>query len=166
MIFKKCDKMPASIVLLTCSWLVALVGLVAAGYRIVSGAYRVESIFTAFLIFLASIVTAGIIRMVANIGQFLLEIRDQSLRLNTEVCEIKTNIQDIKTKAQELKILAEGSRTQVEIIKTQLSEKKDLEQKRDSLLEQIGCDSKDLSQNINQIKVFFEQIERHLDLKK
>jgi hypothetical protein len=31
---------------------------------------------------------------------------------------------------------------------------------------QITCDSKDMNQNIRQIKVFFEQIERHLDLKK
>jgi len=34
-----------------------------------------------------------------------------------------------------------------------------------SSCEQINCDSKDLNQNINQIKSFFEQIERHLDLK-
>jgi len=31
--------------------------------------------------------------------------------------------------------------------------------------EQINCDSKDLNQNISQIKIFFEQIEKHLDLK-
>jgi len=31
--------------------------------------------------------------------------------------------------------------------------------------EQINCDSKDLNQNINQIRNFFEKIERHLDLK-
>lgn len=33
-------------------------------------------------------------------------------------------------------------------------------------LEQINCDLKDINQDINQIKTFFEQIERHLDLKK
>ncbi|MBU0548570.1 MAG: hypothetical protein KJ710_03060, partial [Candidatus Omnitrophica bacterium] len=31
---------------------------------------------------------------------------------------------------------------------------------------QMNCDSKDMNQNILQIRVFFEQIERHLDLKK
>lgn len=33
-------------------------------------------------------------------------------------------------------------------------------------LQHSGCDTKDVSQNIYQIKSFFEQIERHLDLKK
>ena len=33
-------------------------------------------------------------------------------------------------------------------------------------LERVGCDSKDISQNIHQIKSFFEQIEKKLDLKK
>ncbi|MBU3933806.1 MAG: hypothetical protein KKH11_04000, partial [Candidatus Omnitrophica bacterium] len=32
--------------------------------------------------------------------------------------------------------------------------------------EQINCDLKDINQHIYQIKAFFEQIERHLDLKK
>jgi hypothetical protein len=31
---------------------------------------------------------------------------------------------------------------------------------------QMNCDSKDMNQNIRQIRVFFEQIERHLDFKK
>jgi len=31
---------------------------------------------------------------------------------------------------------------------------------------QMNCDSRDMNQNIRQIRVFFEQIERHLDLKK
>lgn len=35
-----------------------------------------------------------------------------------------------------------------------------------SMVEQISCDSKDINQNIHQIKTFFEQIERHLDLKR
>ena len=33
-------------------------------------------------------------------------------------------------------------------------------------LKQMGCHSKDINQNINRITAFFEQIERHLDLKK
>ena len=35
-----------------------------------------------------------------------------------------------------------------------------------SLLKQMDCHSKDINQNINRITAFFEQIERHLDLKK
>jgi len=33
-------------------------------------------------------------------------------------------------------------------------------------IEQVNCDSKDINQNTHQIKTFFEQIERHLGLKK
>ena len=33
-------------------------------------------------------------------------------------------------------------------------------------LDQINCDSKDINQNIHQIKVFFERIAGHLDLKR
>ena len=33
-------------------------------------------------------------------------------------------------------------------------------------LNQMNCDSRDMNHNIQQIRVFFERIERHLDLKK
>lgn len=33
-------------------------------------------------------------------------------------------------------------------------------------IEQINCDTKDANENIHQIKGFFEQIEKHLELKK
>ncbi|MFH1504514.1 MAG: hypothetical protein ABIH08_03895 [Candidatus Omnitrophota bacterium] len=42
------------------------------------------------------------------------------------------------------------------------NQKKELSQ----ILEQMNCDLRDINQSIHQIKVFFEEIERHLDFKK
>jgi len=36
----------------------------------------------------------------------------------------------------------------------------------DKKVDYINCDTKDINENINKIKIFFEQIERNLDLKK
>lgn len=37
---------------------------------------------------------------------------------------------------------------------------------RISILEHINCDIKDINQSSHQVKIFFEKIERHLDLHK
>ncbi|MBI5873502.1 MAG: hypothetical protein HZB36_05095 [Candidatus Omnitrophica bacterium] len=58
--------------------------------------------------------------------------------------------------------------SKVEVIRVRTAIEKSIAilEKNGAGLEQINCDSKDISQNINQIKTFFERIERHLDLKK
>ncbi len=59
--------------------------------------------------------------------------------------------------------LTQDLKTQLQVQTTTISD--DLQTLKNSL-EQLNCDSKDVNQNIHQIKTFFEQIERHLDLKK
>jgi len=44
--------------------------------------------------------------------------------------------------------------------------KSSLESNLEGKIENINCDLKDINQNIQQIKVFFEQIEKHLNFKK
>lgn len=51
-------------------------------------------------------------------------------------------------------------------LKVLLQDKLETEEAIRKYLEQMNCDSKDINHNIFQIKDFFEQIERHLDLKK
>jgi len=82
----------------------------------------------------------------SSLTQLLKETQDILLNLN----------QDLKTQLQ----------TQTNNLTSELQLLK-------SSLEELSCDSEDISQNIYQIKncldqitVFFEQIERHLDLKK
>ncbi len=67
-------------------------------------------------------------------------------------------------------ILKDGAPSLKSSLESQMLDlKKDLEKSAlhlNNYIEQINCDSKDVSKNIHEIKAFFEQIERHLDLKK
>ncbi|MFA5200056.1 MAG: hypothetical protein WC442_04000 [Candidatus Omnitrophota bacterium] len=69
------------------------------------------------------------------------ELQNQTSELNKSILKLNGElVSELKFLSANLQILASSS-------------------------EQINCDSKDLNQNISQIKTFFEQIERHLDLK-
>ena len=108
------NRMPTTIVLLIFSWWIAVLGLLGGGYLMVFKFREGLSFLNGFLILVASLLLAAVVRMLSIIGQIVFDL-----------------LQAVKNH-----------------------------------MEQINCDTKDINQNIHQIKIFFEQIERHLDLKK
>ena len=111
---RKSNKMPTAKALLVFSWLIGILGLATSGYLTIFRFNGLDSVISGILILFGGLLLAVVIRMLANIGQMVFDIK----------CQIWNN------------------------------------------LEQINCDSKDINQNIHQIKTFFERIEGHLDLKK
>jgi len=104
------DKIPTTRALLVGSWAIPVLGTIRGGYLIISKFNNIDLLMRGLLIVLGSLVLAVVVRMFANIGQMIFELR--------------------------------------------------------SMVEQINCDSKDINQDIHQLKIFFEQIREHLDLKK
>jgi len=79
---------------------------------------------------------------------------------------IREQLQAVQAFSENMTELYNGRREILNNLKEQLQNIHDNLGLVKNLLEQTGCDSKDVSQNIYQIKSFFEQIERHLDLKR
>ena len=97
--------------------------------------------------------TLGLEKNINNLNQDLkTELKNQNLELEKIIRGLNHSLSsNISSLSQDL----------VSEIKSLTSNLQNLS----ASCEQINCDSKDLNQNINQIKNFFEQIEKHLDLK-
>lgn len=167
---KKAFKIPTVEALKYFSYIVALAGLAISASVIIFDHSGVRSFILGFLILLASLLIACLVRMLANIGQVLFDFKDleyqklDAMSQNARQAE-KQNLRLIaENQALYLKLEAilssikDGSNNSTRLILEDLQILK-------NNLEQINCDSKDMAQNIHQIKSFFEQIERHLELK-
>lgn len=135
-------KMPITITLLSFSYFIAVCGIVAGGLRMAFKFKDAGSLIYGFLILTGSLLLAALIRMLANIGQMVFDLRaDMQNSFRQEEARNETLIQNLQSIAQRLGAIKDN-------------------------FDQMNCDSRDMNQNIHQIRDFFEQIERHLDLKK
>lgn len=142
----KINKMPTTILLLGFSWLVVILGFFAGGYLIFARPKELNSLISGLSILLVTLFLASIIRMLGNAGQILFDLLRETSGLT-----------------QGLKSLQQGLTSQLQ--EQIIAIRNDL-QALSNTIKQMGCHSKDINQNISQITTFFEQIERHLDLKK
>ena len=122
---------------------------------------------------LGGLLLAAAIRMLGDIGQMLFElkaflindfhrIRSQDAREIREV--LKRGFFDLNQDlGTQLQTLNQDLGTQLQTLNQDLGTQL---LSISNNCEQINCDLKDINQHIYQIKAFFEQIERHLDLKK
>ncbi|MBL7197361.1 MAG: apolipoprotein A1/A4/E family protein [Candidatus Omnitrophica bacterium] len=221
---EKTDKMPLTKALLISSWIIAVSAIIIGGYVSIRGFGGVQSLISAFLISLGGLLLACVIRMFANIGQMIFDLKyfifnnlqsliqtlnqdlnthlqtlnqDLNTHLQTLNQDLNTHLQslnqdlnthlqslnqDLNTQLQslnqdlntQLQSLNQDLNTQLQTLNQDLNTQlQTLNQDLNTQLqtvsnncEQINCDSRDISQNMHQIRTFFEQIERHLDLKK
>ena len=206
----KIDKMPITVVLLTISWSLLVLSVLVPVYLIISAGISPNILIISLLVFIGGIILTALIRMFANIGQIIFDIRREIQRvreinsncaqnlsgvnqnilglgqgfkneLHNQTMEIDkiikaldrslTESQAQKSQAVKSELQNQASELNKSILRLSgelVSELKSLSANLQILAsssEQINCDSKDLNQNISQIKTFFEQIERHLDLK-
>ena len=206
----KIDKMPITVVLLTISWSLLVLSVLVPVYLIISAGISPNILIISLSVFIGGIILTALIRMFANIGQIIFDIRREIQRvreinsncaqnlsgvnqnilglgqgfkneLHNQTMEIDkiikaldrslTESQAQKSQAVKSELQNQASELNKSILRLSgelVSELKSLSANLQILAsssEQINCDSKDLNQNISQIKTFFEQIERHLDLK-
>jgi len=161
------NKMPVTSSLLFSSWLIAIGGILASAFLIITKFKEINALIYGILLLFGSLLLAALVRMFANIGQMVFDIKADNRKANNEMRELKErSSQERKSQLQELK-------SQLQELESQLQAQADALTRHSQILgnlkdtfTQVNCDSKDVNQNINQIRDFFEKIERHLGLKK
>ena len=147
---KIAKKMPITMTLLGFSYLIAVCGIGGGSLWMIFKFKDTGCFIYGFLILVGSLLLSALIRMFADIGQM--------------VFDIKADIWNLFRQAKD------SGQVQHDAIIRQAKESKDvLIQKLADIKDnfnQMNCDSRDMNQNIQKIRAFFEQIERHLDLKK
>jgi methyl-accepting chemotaxis protein len=185
-------QMPTTVALVFFSFLSALGGIaLGAYYYFVLADARIAACLVVLGLFLAVCVRAA-----ANAGQMFFDMKGDNARLLNEMrgmLETQNRIlsqlshavsnasrddrelsrklgQDIRAQvdglAQSLRSISETSREDAALNRDRLkSDRESLAALADAS-DKISCDSKDINQGIQQIRNFFERIERHLDLTK
>lgn len=136
----KTNKIPTTVILLIFSWIIGVSAVLISGYLIIFRFSQANSLILGLSILLGGLLLACLVRMLGVIGQMLFEFRAFVLNNFDKIVSGQAN-----SLRQELRSFKQDLKTQ---------------------LEQINSDSKDINQNIHQLCAFFEQIEKHLKLKK
>ncbi|MFA5119257.1 MAG: hypothetical protein WC695_10530 [Candidatus Omnitrophota bacterium] len=132
----KRKKMPTTRVLDLAAIAVFAAGLVLCGHTLFYEFTGIKSVGTAILILVISVALAAVIRMIGIMGEFLYTITGSLFALNHAVVSLSDDV-----------------------LRKELSELK-------HNIEKISSDTKDVTVSIDDINVFFQKIERHLDLKR
>jgi len=170
---KLANKMPTTVILLIFSCLSAACGLgvAAGGVWMILRFKDTASFINSFLILVGSLLLAAIIRMFADIGQMIFDIRGDLQDSFRQVNELNQRLsQELRNQLQlQADALNRDIRDIIDRLEKNVNGANELGQKLTAIKDsfnQMNCDSRDMNQNIRQIKVFFEQIERHLDLRR
>ena len=146
------NKMPITKALLFFSYLIAACGLGigVGGSWMLFKSKDMNSFICGFFILIGSLFLAALIRMFADIGQIIFDLRvgiqNSSRQANALNEKLNKELRD------QLQLQANELIQKIAVIKDNFN--------------QMNLNSKDMNQNIHQIRVFFEQIEKHLNLKK
>ena len=156
------ERMSTTRILLYFSLFIALDGLLLGIFLVFKQWSLRGALFGGLTLFIFSFI-ALLVRMFANIGQMIFELRSEAGRSNIQLGSISDNLINLKNETVKCN-------AQIDLIINKIETNSQLiNAKADHLndkIDHINCDSKDMNQNINSIKIFFEHIEKNLDLKK
>jgi len=142
------------------SWILFFSGIITGLYFYWGGSLKAGAIILAI-----SVVSAVVLRLLANIGEFLFDL-SQAVRLIDE--QLKHGFSSLNQNAGEsLAKITQAVRLIDEQLKHGFSS---LNQNTREVLEQnireINCDSRDINQNLHKLTSFLEEIQKYLHLKK
>ncbi len=130
----KTKEIPTVFVLNVFAWGLCALGVLGGGYWIVAGSAGLRAVIAGCLIMFAGALAALLIRVFGNIAQMIF---DQNRKLEE---------------------LRQGLSRLDNLEKLGRLEKLDRLEGINHAVDQINCDSKDINQNLDQVRVFFEQI--------
>ena len=122
------NKMPMTKALLILSYLMLTWTFIGGVSVIFAAPKNLSSYAASLLLIFGGALFAFIVRMLANIGQILFDIKAHFMSVSVETKET------------------------IEVLSSDI--------------EKINCDTKELNQNMHQLKTFFSRIEKHLKLEK
>ena len=203
----KIKETPTALAILVFSWLIAIFGILIGSYIIIFKFSEFNSLIKGFFVLLGSLLSAAVIRMFANIGQILFDLKGNMVDNQKIFISSSRDLQDIK---KGLIFLSQNTRETREVlnqavIKLNQSLSGELAQNAKetketiirlnqslsgelqainqgltatselhkafsnsfgelkNVLEEINCDSEDISQNIYQVKNSFEELRNILE---
>jgi methyl-accepting chemotaxis protein len=164
---KKTEKMPTARACDVFSILAAAVGICAALVYFIPRSINIQSVVLGLLIIFGFFVVAVIVRILGIIGQNLFDLNAKIKSLEDT---LKHNKDDLRGSINDFRKDANGNASRIESVLDQVNcgmrDSRGNASHMESILDQVNCDTRDINEGIRQIKVFFEQIERHLNLKK
>jgi len=190
---KIANRTPVMILLVFFSYLIAFCGIGSGVFWALFKGKDMSSLIYGSMILAGSLLAASLVRMFADIGQMIFDLkpelqnsfrqakelnRDLRNQLQLQNDALKQGLQAIAQKleqssheAQELdKRLNQDLRNQLQLQNDALKQGLQAIAKEFAAIKNnfdlMNCDSRDMNQNIRQIRDFFGQIEKHLDLKK
>lgn len=146
----KTERMPTVKALYLISWIVALSGLSLSAIILILKGISPRYMLIAFIVSGGGFISAAFIRASGIIAQILFDFKKEFLILSVNV---NRSMENLNLKTYDI-----------------CRDIKQLDSDIGNYIRQANSDIKDslhdINDNINKIKVFFEQIERHLDLKR
>ncbi len=139
----KRKKMPTTRVLDITAAAVLVAGIALCGYVLFFKFTGVNSAIISIIILLMSVVLAGLIRMAGIMAEFLYTSTESLSKATESLFVLKQSVVSLSD----------------DILRQELPGIK-------HNIERISSDTKDITVSIDDINVFFQKIERHLDLKK
>jgi methyl-accepting chemotaxis protein len=136
--------MPTTMVLLACSWLIAISGLFIGGF------YCFSSLKIGIGIIFAGIILAAVIRVVGNIGEIIFNLNANFLSASKNTDQILSNLTQT----------FDNIHQNLQQINSNLTQTFDNIHQN---LQQINSDSRDINQNIHNIWLLFENIKNTLE---
>jgi len=146
----KRKKMPTTRVLDITAAAVLVAGIALCGYVLFFKFTGVNSAIISIIILLMSVVLAGLIRMAGIMAEFLYTSTESLSKATESLSKATESLFVLK---QSVVSLSD------DILRQELPGIK-------HNIERISSDTKDITVSIDDINVFFQKIERHLDLKK
>lgn len=145
-------------ILVIISWTIFFGGIILGGFY-----WYVKSWAIGGIILAGSIVLAVILRLLANVGEFLFHLNSNSLSILKNISQVN---QSLDINAQKtvsfMNSLKEDFFSSNQKLKGIIQHTQNVNQ----TLQQVNCDSKDINQNLYKLTSFLEEIEKHLDLRK
>ena len=144
----KLKKMPTTIVLMFCSWLIAISGLFVGGF------YCLSSLKIGMGIIFAGIILAAAIRVIGNIAEIIFHLHADFLSASKNRDQILSSL--TRTLNDNFQNITQTLNDNFQSIRQILG---------DNLqnIQQINSDSRDINQNIHKIWLLFEDIKNTLE---
>ncbi len=174
----KLNKMPTTVVLSVLSWVIPVFGLAGCILVVIFRLAGPHSLIAACFILLMSLILAAVARAIGIIGQILFDLKASvdslpdcfiSLKQELNACmhdqtrAVAAHLQELNYSSQGIDVQLRDQTKTIQAIDTQL---RDQARTIAAHLQELNYSSQGIDNNLNQIKLFFEQIEKHLDLKK
>jgi len=160
------QRMPTTRMLTGASWLALICACALACGFAIQGSWAIAGLVRAFFVLAAGLIFSIALRMAANIGQMLFEVRTLFYQGLQDARDARGCAEgwraDIRTQfSGELQALRGESSSTTQAVREVAEELRFLR----SQVEKLSCDCQDINQDIFQIRVFFERIESRLALK-